>query len=356
MKYLNAINIILYNHQNSFRKILKFFADAKTAFNKANFLNLKNLGLREQTIKKFLEMRELINVNKEFEKILDLNISILSCENFPRLLREIYDPPLILYAQGNLEILKNTCLSIVGTRNISAYSKEILKKWIPEFTKSNLALVSGYAYGVDFEVHKNTLENNGQTIAVLASGLDLKYPQYKKIFEDEMSKKGLFLTEYPLGVPSIAYHFPIRNRIISGLSSATLIIEAQEKSGSLITAKSALDQNREILAVPGNVFNLQSVGTNLLIKNNEAELVLNPENVLEKIIDNFPVKTFKNKEKEPEFDLEIEKQIYEILNENLLFDEILQKIDISGAELSSILGLMEIKGFIKNLGGGRYGK
>jgi DNA processing protein len=357
LKYLHALNIILYSAPNFFKKTLEFFGDSESLWNKANFENLQKLGLREKTIEKFLSLKKQINIENEWEKLKKLKILSLSINEYPLLLKEIFDPPIILYTQGNISLLNNKCLSIVGTRNITQYGKKICENFIPEFIKADLTLVSGYAHGVDFEVHKLCLENNGKTIAILASGLDLKYPDYPQMFVDKFIKNALFLTEYPLGIESMAYSFPRRNRLISGFSQATLIIEAKEKSGSLITARLALEQNRDVFSVPGNIFAPQNYGTNLLIQKGEAEMCLSPNAIIEKIYGN---QIINQKEKESQsqkidFSSEIEKTIYEILkNEELFFDEILLKIEIQESELSVVLSMMEIKGLISNIGGGKF--
>lgn len=355
-KYLNALNIILYQNYGSFRKLLQFFKSPEKVWFDASIAVLEQIGLKPQTVKKFFEMKKCIDVEQEFEKTVAFKIEILSTEELPFLLKEIYDPPVVLYAQGNLDVLNNQCLSIVGTRNISVYGKEICKNWINEFIAKNLTLVSGYAYGVDFEVHKAVIENSGHTIAVLAGGLNKKYPNYPRKFEEDFLSTGLFISEYPLNIESQHYHFPIRNRIISGLSKAILILEAQEKSGSLITAKSALEQNREVFAVPGSILNPQSSGTNLIIKKAEAQAALSPSDVLQIYGLNKSENDVSLFTKKIGFDSKEEQQIYELLKQNnLFFDEISNLTKINTVELSSILSLMEIKGFIKNLGGARYG-
>ncbi len=358
-KYLNALNIIFYQNSGAFRKILDYFKEPELAYKQSDQQILHEIDLKDNLIEKFLEYRNKIDIEKEFERLTNLNINILGFEDYPNLLKEIYDPPLILYAQGNIDLIYKKSLAIVGSRNISSYGKEICKNFIKEFAKHDLSLVSGYAYGVDYEVHRNALENNVSTIAVLAGGLNKKYPAYSKNFADEMTREALFLSEYPLNTESLHYHFPIRNRIISGLSQAVLLIEAQEKSGSLITAKSALEQNREVLAVPGSIFNSQSMGTNMLIQKGEAGLVLTVADVLkalkveqlDKGLDSGQARMTLGFD--IEFSSEDEKKVYEILKNNgeMFFDEILEKIEIDGIELSSLLGMMEVRGMISNNAG-----
>ncbi len=356
-KYLNALNLILYANYGTFQKLLGFFGSAGNFWENINSATMKKMGIKDVTIEKILEKHSEIDIEKEFQKLIDQDISILATNELPPLLQQIYDSPIILYAQGDLKILNKKCLSIVGTRNVTNYGKEICEKWIRQMKDYDIAFVSGYAYGVDFEVHKNAFQNNASTIAVLASGLDMKYPSYSRKFVDEMQNIGLFLSEYPLGTSSLSYHFPIRNRIISGLSSVLLVVEAKIKSGSLITAKSALEQNREVFAVPGSVFTEQSGGTNLLISKGEAACAMSCEDILTTLGVNCENKKDNALISLPlvSFASEHEEKIYELLKSKaLFFDEILSKINLNSVELATSLSMMEINGIIRDLGGGRY--
>src|SRR3989339_589619 len=219
MKYLNALNIILYYHVNQFKNLLRHFQNPKKAWEEANSEILQKIGWKEKLIRSFLEMKNLINVEKEWEALAKLGIKTLDTVALPILLQEIYDPPVILYCQGNLDLLHGQCLSMVGSRNISAYGKEVVKHFTKTFGQAGIVMVSGFAYGVDVTVHKHCLDGNYKTIAVLASGLNRKYPNYPQYFINKMISQGLFISEYPLNIESMSFHFPIRNRIISGLSS-----------------------------------------------------------------------------------------------------------------------------------------
>lgn len=193
-------------------------------------------------------------------------ISILD-ENYPELLKQIYDPPKCLYVMGNLEILNTPSLAIVGCRETTEYGKKAATYFAYNLAKQGITIVSGLAKGVDSFSHIGALQAEGKTIAVLGSGLDIIYPKEnnqlaKKIIE----KGGAIISEYPLGTRPLQEHFPARNRIISGISQAVLVVEAKEKSGSLITADFAMEQGKEVYAVPGNINSLNSIGTNNLIK------------------------------------------------------------------------------------------
>lgn len=208
-------------------------------------------------------------------------ISIESKE-YPEQLREIYDAPLKLYILGNKEILKKPGIAIVGSRKATEYGKKVALQFSKDLSKSGINIISGLALGIDTCAHLGTLypDNIGKTIAVLGSGLDEIYPKQNiELAKQIINCGGCIISEYPLGTKPEKLHFPQRNRIISGLSKGILIIEASEKSGSLITADFALEQGREVFAVPGNISSPTSVGTNNLIKQG-AKLVTSYEDIL----------------------------------------------------------------------------
>lgn len=211
-------------------------------------------------------------------------ISIESKE-YPEQLREIYDAPLKLYVLGNKEILKQSSIAIVGARKATEYGKEVALQFSKDLSKNGINIISGLALGIDTCAHLGTLypDSIGKTIAVLGSGLDEIYPKPNIELAKQIIKNGgCIISEYSLGIKPEKQHFPQRNRIISGLSKGVLVVEASEKSGSLITADFALEQGRDVFAVPGNISNSTSVGTNNLIKQG-AKLVTNYEDILVEI-------------------------------------------------------------------------
>lgn len=187
---------------------------------------------------------------------------------YPNLLKEIKCNPKELYIIGNVELLRRKCMAIVGCRNCSKYGEEVSKKLACNIAKQNIVVVSGLAKGIDTYAHVGTLQANGKTIAVVAHGLDMIYPEENQNLAKEIILKGgAIISEYPIGTKPLKENFPMRNRIISGLSIGTIVVEAREKSGSLITANFALEQGRNLYAVPGSIFSSNSEGTNELIKN-----------------------------------------------------------------------------------------
>ena len=175
-------------------------------------------------------------------------------------------PPIVLFYRGNLSLINQRAVAIVGSRDHSKYAKDCIHDLIPSLVKDDIVVISGLARGVDTLAHEETLKVNGNTIAVIGSGLDVVYPTENGKLYDDIAKKGLILSEYPLQSRPLKFHFPYRNRIIAGLSHGVCVIEAKEKSGSLITANLALSENREVFAVPGSIFSIHSKGTNSLIE------------------------------------------------------------------------------------------
>lgn len=220
-------------------------------------------------------------VNQELKLCRENNITIIDIESpyYPKLLKEISSPPLVLYVKGELGVLNKFSVGIVGSRNPTAYGLQNAYIFARELTMANFAVVSGLASGIDTAAHQGALALRGKTIAVLGSGLGKIYPKENRQISDKISGNGAIVSEFSFNSPPLAKHFPRRNRIIAGLSVGLLVVEAAIKSGSLITAKYALQENREIFAIPGNINNNLSVGTHQLIKQG-AKLVENIDDIL----------------------------------------------------------------------------
>lgn len=201
---------------------------------------------------------------------------------YPAYLSKIFDPPWVLYLKGKKTLLKSNCISVVGTRNPSQYGNAVIKKILPPLIKNNWTIVSGLANGIDTQAHEIAIKEKGNTIAILGSGVNQIYPTNNQSLASEMAITQLLLSEFPPQRKAEKWHFPLRNRIISGLSKGTLIIEAKERSGSLITAEQALEQGRDVFAVPGSIFETRSQGTNRLIQQG-AKIILTAEDIMEEI-------------------------------------------------------------------------
>ena len=298
-----------------------------------------------------LHKSKKINLQEEIEALNRLEIKIISLKDkdYPINLKNISHPPVFLYYRGDLNLANKNTIGIVGTRKPTIYGKRVCEKITSELVKSDIVTVSGLAFGIDTICHKTTLENNGKTIAVVGSGLDIPYPRENKNYWEEIGKKGLIISEFPLGTEPIAYNFPLRNRIIVGLSKGILVVESKEKGGSLITAGLALEEGRDVFSIPGDIFSPASIGTNNLIKNSEAKLVTCGEDILKEF--NWEIK---EKDKVNLNLSEDEFKIYNSLIKEKNLDELVISTGIKPKILLAILMDMEINGYISSISGGKY--
>ena len=211
---------------------------------------------------------ESMDWDLEIKKLQEQKVKVITILDggYPQRLKEIYLPPIVLFYRGNLSLINRRAVAIVGSRDHSKYAKNCIHELIPVLVNDDIVVISGLARGVDTLAHEESLKANGFTIAVIGSGLDVVYPPENSKLYDVIAKRGLILSEYPLQSRPLKFHFPYRNRIIAGLSHGVCVIEAKEKSGSLITANLALSENREVFAVPGSIFSIHSKGTNSLIE------------------------------------------------------------------------------------------
>jgi DNA processing protein len=269
--------------------------------------------------------------------------------SYPALLREIHDPPIALYAAGNLSCLESKTLGIVGTRHPSISGREIAKRFAYELALEKITLVSGLALGIDSEAHQGCLDADGQTIAVLGTGINRIYPYRHQHLAEKITEKGLVISEFPLGSAPTAGHFPRRNRIISGLSLAILVVEAAIKSGSLITARLALEQHRDVMAIPGSINNPKTQGCHHLLQQG-ARLVTSVADILDELgLDNLSSPPTESK-----LLLAIEEEnlvnclSFEITTAN----QIMAKSGLSFEEVACNLATLELKGVIKAVPGG----
>ena len=226
-------------------------------------------GVDENWVNKITKYEYRQNLDKYLEYILKNNIHIITLfdERYPKLLNNIYDRPIVLYAKGNVNLLRRSGIAVVGCRNCSSYGKNVALKLSYDLAKHNITIISGLARGIDTYSHIGALEAGGNTIAVIGNGIDYIYPyENKNLCERIINNNGLIVTEYIVGTRPQKDYFPARNRIISGLSQGVVVVEAKEKSGALITADFALEQGKDVFAVPGNINSLNSYGTNDLIK------------------------------------------------------------------------------------------
>ncbi len=267
-------------------------------------------------------------------------------KEYPKLLAEIYDPPIILYCRGNIKLLDSICLAIVGSRKHTYYSKSVLESVIPLLVSAKMTIVSGLALGVDGLAHYLTLENSGNTIGVLGSGVDNIYPTANhQLAARILESGGLILSEYPPGSRPYKSNFPLRNRIIAGLSVGTLIIEARHDSGSLITAGLANEYGREVFSVPGNIDNFASEGTNTLIKQG-AKMVTSADDILSEL--NIESISPENLLLEPQN--KEEELIFSLLEKGALpVDKIAKETSLDIVTINSLMSVLEISGKVEKI-------
>jgi len=270
---------------------------------------------------------------------------------YPKLLKEIEKGPKVLYYKGKL-LFDENCFAVVGTRMCSSYGKQVALEIAGDLAETGLTIVSGLAPGIDSFAHRAAVERNKRTIAVLGTGLDEKsiYPQENlKLAKEILETGGALISEYPAGTRGTKFTFPQRNRIISGLSLGTLVIEAKQKSGALITAHYAFSQKRKVFAVPGQIYSSNSRGSHYLIKKG-AKLVENANDVLKEL--NLPQKELSSFS---EGENEEENLVLNVLKEGALdTDKIIEETKLSAAEVASALAILEIRGKVRNLGGNIY--
>ena len=278
--YLNSLNI----GNKNIIKIMELFDDIREVWTLKENILRKILNNKDDLVDKILSNRNNNYLLELKNKINSLNIDIITIldENYPERLKYIYDRPIVLYIMGKYKEEDSLAIAIVGSRKATAYGKWACEKFAKELVNMGITIVSGLALGIDSVAHKSAIEAGGRTIGVLGNGIDVIYPKKNYALYNEVAQNGIVFTEFPIGTQPFNYNFPQRNRIISGLSLGVVVIEAKEKSGSLITAHLALDQGKEVFALPGNINSIYSGGTNRLIKDG-ARPLLDIDDIIEEI-------------------------------------------------------------------------
>ncbi|MBI2039817.1 DNA-protecting protein DprA [Candidatus Microgenomates bacterium] len=337
------------------KAIIDYFKDPKLAW-EVNPRELLEIGIPKNTTELLVETRKKLEPESYAGLIQRSGIKWMTIydEEYPKLLKQIYDPPIVLYYKGEVLPEDEKAIAVVGTRKMTGYGKVVTEQFVKELIGAGLTIVSGLARGVDTKSHQKALEEGGRTIAVLGGGLNKIFPpENSQLAERIISSQGALISEFPPDYPSMPGNFPSRNRIISGLSLAVLVTEAAEDSGSLITARLALEQGRDVFAVPGPVTSSLSKGPIDLIKEG-ARAVFEPTEVLDELGIN-QVQSAKFRVQTEEELSEEEKKVLEALkNETRHIDEIGRMLNFSSAKISAILLKMEIAGVIISMGGGNY--
>jgi DNA processing protein len=330
------------------------FGDLESAW-RASSTSLRATGLPRDALEGLLYFRSRIDLDAEMEKIGALGLGVLTWESdeYPALLRHIDYPPPLIYLRGDILPADEWAVAVVGTRTPSAYGKEVVRRLAGGLAENGITIVSGLAFGIDGSAHQAALDVGARTLAVLGCGLDTIYPWRHRDLADRIAESGALISDYPLGTKPEAGNFPPRNRLISGLSLGTLVVEAGAKSGALITAGYALEQGRETFAVPGNIYNRTSVGANALIQRGEAKLVTCVEDVLEEL--NLTMVAQHTEAREVVPDTPTEKELLACIGaEPTHIDEVIRHSGLPTATVSSTLSMMELKGMVRRVDNARY--
>lgn len=333
--------------------LLDFFGNLEMAWN-APYDALRQAGLSEKIVEQFLVLRKQVDLSRIMERIDQAGIRVFTWndEDYPRRLREIDQSPPVLYCQGTIEPEDEWAVAIVGTRRISAYGRQVTQELSAFLARRGVTVVSGLARGVDALAHQTAIQNGGRTFAILGSGVDKIYPPEHRKLAQEISERGAVISDYAPGTPPDGSNFPPRNRIISGLTLATVVIEAGETSGALITANFAANQGRDVFAVPGSIYAPQSIGTNRLIQDG-ARPLLKMDDVLESLnLQNIFEKQTARRVLPGD---EVEARLLKCLSrEPLHIDEISANSGLSIDKVSATLVMMELKGMVQQVGGMNY--
>jgi DNA processing protein len=358
-KYTHAFLSLPNVGSGTLRTLKKHFGSLEAAWH-ANDAEWQILPkLRSETKERLLQEKKNTDPDTLWDEFLQGDIGLLTPEDeiFPALLRELPDAPQSLYYQGTFDWKKDAPLiAIVGSRKFTAYGEQVAAKLSEELTRAGMVVVSGLAFGIDSVAHVAALDAHGETIAVLGSGISAIAPTSHIPLARKIMKQGAVISEYPPTMGGGLWTFPQRNRIIAGMTWGTIVVEAAESSGSLITAQCALEYNREVFAVPGSIFSPYSVGTNALLKKG-AKLVTGIQDILEELPEKYRIlQPTKEAAVSTPLELSSEAQnIFETLShEPLHIDKIIKATTLQTSAVSSALALLEIQGLAKNVGGMHY--
>lgn len=356
MKYLNALNKINGVGSQKMRMLLEFFESAENAWfaTRADFIRC---GLEEKLAEKIIQGREKINPDAEWEKLQKESIQVVALTNsaYPDLLKQIHNPPSILYVKGDYTNFNaSPMIAIVGSRKFTNYGSQVAFAIARDLARAGIIVVSGLAIGIDAIAHRGALEGKGRTMAVLGSSLEDYQigPRINFGLSREIIAQGALVSEYPLGTEANVGTFPTRNRLMAGMALGTLVIEAARGSGSLITANLALEFDRDVFAIPGSIFSPQSEGSNDLIKAG-AKLVGSAKDILEEL----KIEEVKNAAQVKKIipaSVEEEIILKQLSHEPVHVDKIIKMVKLEVNVISSTLSIMEMKGLVKDIGGQNY--
>jgi DNA processing protein len=354
LKYWLGFNLVKGIGPAKVQALLDYFGHLGAAWH-ATELQLQKIGLDQRAIQSFFEARSQLDLDDCLAQTQKAGITILTWESadYPNYLREIATAPPVLYVLGALQEIDRLAVAVVGTRRLTAYGRQATRDLVTGLVRNGVTIISGLARGIDAIAHKTALEMGGRTIAVLGSGLDCIYPaEHRSLVKNIVAGQGAVISEYGLGVKPEAKNFPPRNRLISGLSLGVIVVEAGERSGALITANFALEQGRDVFAVPGNINSVASKGPNRLIQEG-AKLVTSVDDILDElnlqmVAEQTAVQLFLPETAE-------EAAILAHLNyEPIHVDELGRATGFPTSLVSSTLTMMELKGMVQQIGGMNY--
>lgn len=336
------------------RRLYSFFPSMRDAW-EASDNEWRKAGLEEKVIIALRETVSKVNPDEEMDRLLTEKISVLIIKEkeFPQSLKNIDRPPAIIYLKGKIKKIDKIALSVVGTRRMSLYGRQVTEKIVGDLARSGMTIISGLARGVDTIAHESALEVGGRTIAVVGSGLDEQslYPFDNLNLARKIATCGAIISEYHPKTPALPQHFPARNRLISALSLGVLVTECPIKSGALLTARAGLEQGKEIFAIPGDIRNENCEGTNNLIKMGAKAITCAAE-----VLEEFGFsKAIEEKIKKVIPETKEEARILDFMSiQPIEFDQLVKKTDLDSATLSSVLTMMEIQGKVRNVGMNQY--
>jgi DNA processing protein len=347
-KYWVGFSLIAGIGRVKLTQLENYFGNLEDAW-KASPADLKRAGLDSKPVQTITSWRPKLSLEAEMEKLDRYGVKVLTWHDsdYPSRLKEIYDYPPVLYVRGSLLPEDEWCLAVVGTRRATVYGRQVTEEIVADLAQSKITIVSGLAKGVDSVAHRSALDAGGRSLAVFACGLDIVYPGENTELARRIIRQGALISEYPLGTKPKPENFPRRNRIMSGLSLGVLIVEADESSGAIITAHLALEQNREVFAIPGSILSPASRGTNHLIQEG-AKLVRSYTDILEELNLTTVARQIEMKEIIPASDNE-SLLLKKLSAEPTHIDEVCRLSGLPISTVSSTLAMMELKGLVKQV-------
>lgn len=354
-KYWLGFNVIKGIGPVRLRALRQYFGDLEIAWH-AGESELMNAGLDRRTLTSFIQTRRTIDLDKLTQEVDQIGATVLTLDDpdYPVLLRELPDAPPVLYIKGSLSADDQWAVAFVGTRRATVYGRDMTCNLVTPLVHAGITIISGLALGIDAVAHKAALDAGGRTIAVLGCGIDTIYPPEHRKLAAEIMNSGAVVTEFPPRTPPEGKNFPVRNRIVSGLSIAVVVIEAPESSGALLTADIAAEQGRDVFAVPGNITSKSSIGTNRLIQNG-AKLVISADDIMDELNLTRGTVEMRSQIREVAPANPIEAALMEYLtDEPQHIDDLCRLSGLPITQVSSHLTLMELKGMVRRVEGMMY--